>query len=57
MMCYADKTFCTYNIICKNSNTCNRILTEEIKQSAKKANLLISVFADFPECYTPWFIK
>lgn len=55
MMCYADKTFCTYNIICKNSNTCNRILTEEIKQAAKKANLLISVFADFPECYTPWF--
>jgi len=53
MICYKDKTFCPYFILCKNS--CDRALTIDVKEEAKKSNLPIAVFTDFPECFVRWF--
>jgi len=55
MICYKDKTFCTYNVICKNSFQCDRLLTKEIKEEAIKSGLPVAVYTDFPDCFVRWF--
>lgn len=51
MICYKDITFCSYWLDCKNSNTCKRVLTPEIKQSAIKSKLYICRYAEKPDCW------
>lgn len=55
MQCYKDKTFCGYGVICKNSGDCDKILTAKDREEARKMNLPIYVFSDFPDCYARWF--
>ena len=55
MMCYKDKTFCPYYLVCKNGHTCHRALTPEIRQQAEKEGLPIARYTDFPDCYIRWF--
>ena len=55
MICYKDKTFCSYNLICKNASECSRALTWEIKEAAIKSGLPVAVYTDFPDCFVRWF--
>ena len=55
MMCYKDRTYCMFWLICKNGNTCDRAFTDDVKQAAEKAGLPVSFFAEFPECFIRWF--
>ena len=54
MMCYKDKTFCTQST-CANWNTCDRALTDEVKEQADKwwgkPGAPIAIFTDKPNCY------
>jgi len=52
MMCYKDKTFCSFYSLCKDGYKCDRALTPSVKKGAVKAELLISQFTSFPECFT-----
>jgi hypothetical protein len=52
MMCYKDKTFCPYGLLCKKGYTCDRVLTEKIKEEANKVGLPIMVYDEFPDCFT-----
>ena len=51
MLCYMDKTFCGYYRTCSKGGSCHRALTEQVKESAKKAELNICVFMERPGCY------
>jgi len=59
MICYMDRTYCTFGLLCKSSSTCDRVLTEEITKSADewwgKEGAPICVFAEFPECFVRFF--
>ena len=57
MMCYRDKTFCTYYQICKNGYNCDRALTNKVKKEASEwmKNPPICVYSDFPECFIRFF--
>jgi hypothetical protein len=58
-MCYKDKVFCTFGILCKNSLSCDRVLTKEITQEAEvwwgKPGAPICVYSEFPECFIRFF--
>jgi len=49
MLCYRDMTFCPY-LECDDKE-CYRRLTKEVGAAAIKAGLLISQFAEKPECF------
>jgi hypothetical protein len=51
MICYKDRTYCAYFLLCKKGYICDRALTEDIKAAATEANLPISQFIGFPECF------
>ena len=51
MLCYKDKTFCNYYEDCKSGKDCKRALTDEVKEKAEIAKLLVCIFAEKPECY------
>jgi len=59
MICYQDRTFCQFNLLCKNSVNCDRVLTSEIKKDAEKwwgkENAPICVYAEFPPCFVRFF--
>ena len=49
MLCYKDKTFCQFYILCQNQ--CDRALTIDIKKEAAEFGLPICQFADIPDCF------
>jgi hypothetical protein len=53
MICYRDKTFCPYHLICKNGHNCENALTEQVKKDAEAwmQNAPIAVYAEFPKCF------
>ncbi len=59
MMCYKDRTFCTFGPLCKSSSTCDRVLTDKVKEDAKKwwgaDDAPICVYMEFPECFVRFF--
>ena len=55
MICYKDKTFCPYYLICKNGDNCDRALTQKIKENAKRLECQIARHDEFPECFIRWF--
>ena len=61
MMCYLDRTFCTFNILCQKASTCERVLTDKIKADADKwwgkEGAPICVYSEFPPCFVPFFSK
>lgn len=50
MICYRDMTFCPFYVECYDGKTCPRALTEEVAEAADKCGLLISMFAEPPDC-------
>jgi hypothetical protein len=54
MMSYRDMTYCGFHEVCKSGVGCPRALTENIKESAKKAEMYISQFVNPPKhCFIP----
>lgn len=59
MLCYQDRTFCSFYKKCKEGNNCAIALTKEIFKCAKKwsnevvktDDVLICQFVDKPECF------
>jgi hypothetical protein len=50
MMCYQDRTFCPF--LCCAHEDCGRRLTQEIRDRAARAQMMISQFGEHPDCYT-----
>lgn len=51
MICYKDRTYCGFYMLCKNGYKCDRALTTEVIKDAKKGNLLICQYTEFPDCF------
>jgi len=51
MICYQDRTFCSFWQLCKSGHTCDRALTEDVRRRAAKKRLPISQWMEFPECF------
>ena len=58
MICYQDKTFCSFWKDCKDGNICDRAFIDTIRERAKKWSeqytpdeLLVCFFMDKPECF------
>lgn len=55
MMCYRDRTYCTFYETCKDGDGCDRALTPEVVSDAKKwwgnDNAPIAYYGDKPECH------
>lgn len=56
MICYKDKTFCSFYETCAKQNDCSRPLTAQVKDDAVKwwggEGAPIAVFADKPQCHS-----
>ena len=55
-MCYRDTTFCPFYTKCKYGDKCNRKLSSEVKEGAKKWWGLedeppICIYLEEPDCY------
>jgi len=58
MICYQDKTFCSFYMICKHGHTCDRALTPDVIDKARKwwgGDAPIAVYDEFPDCFVRWF--
>jgi hypothetical protein len=59
MICYKDKTFCTFHLLCKNGSGCDRALTPKVIKDAKmwwgKDLAPIAQYKDPPECFVRFF--
>lgn len=51
MLCYQDRTFCSYYQECVKGKECSRALTEEVERAAARQNLLICKWSVEPECF------
>ena len=55
MICYRDKTFCTFYTDCAKGSTCNAALTPQVENEAKQwwggEGYPICVHGEQPECY------
>lgn len=58
MICYMDKTFCSYAETCSYARSCHRALTPEVQAAADKwwegcsGNAPICLFVDKPQCHS-----
>lgn len=64
MLCFRDKTFCTYYKDCVDQFDCGRALTQQVKDDAerwgltlKMKNAPICMYTDKPECYNKVLTK
>ena len=57
MLNYKDMTFCPYWKDCRDARECHRPLTKDVEAKAKQADMLISVFAEKPDCHRPKYNK
>ena len=55
MICYKDKTFCTFHKECKEGKECGRALTPEVKRVAREwwgnEKAPIAMFSEKPNCF------
>ena len=51
MLCYRDKTFCSFYQDCQHGNKCGDALTPEKIEDAKTINLPVCQYRDKPECF------
>jgi hypothetical protein len=50
MIYYTGRSYCQHYKICKHGETCDRALTDKVKEGAKKVNLPFSIIVN-PECF------
>jgi hypothetical protein len=51
MICYKDKTFCSYFQDCAHRKECKDKLTHGVKSAAERTGLLISQWSEKPGCW------
>jgi hypothetical protein len=51
MICYLDRTFCSYHEDCSEGISCPRAYTSEIHRKAQEEKLLVSLYGAKPECF------
>ncbi len=51
MLCYLDRTFCTYHPACKHGETCSVALTEVVRLAAASFGLPIAQYVEPPNCF------
>ena len=51
MLCYKDREFCTFWRECKHGASCDRALTPQVSENAKKAGLYIAVGMEKRSCF------
>jgi len=51
MICYRDKTFCSFWETCEDGVTCHRALTKEVLIGAETEEYNICQFSLEPECW------
>ena len=51
MLCYKDKTFCTYYETCAASEECTRKATPELLDEALAFGLPVAVYGEKPSCF------
>ena len=51
MICYRDKTYCSYYKDCAHGDSCHRALTPEVVDAAERMELPICQFAERPKCF------
>lgn len=51
MICYKDRTYCSFYKVCNDGDACLRALTPEVDKAAKEFGLPISYFVEKPTCY------
>ena len=53
MLCYKDRTFCSYWLSCKDGYVCDRALTPKVQEEAEKwmVNPPICIYAEKPDCF------
>ena len=51
MLCYKDRTYCPFHLLCKKGYTCKRALTDKVRRGAIDAKLPVSQFVEFPDCF------
>lgn len=51
MICYRDKTYCSYYTDCAKGDNCRCALTPEIVEVAERIKLPICQFAERPKCF------
>ena len=54
-LCYKDKTFCPFWMLCKQGHGCSRACTEQLAKDAEEFGLPIAVYSEFPECFIAFF--
>ncbi len=59
MICYKDRIWCPYYLLCKNGHTCDRALTPQVQKEAEKwwggENAPIDMYGSFPDCFIRFF--
>lgn len=51
MICYKDRTFCSFYHLCRDGYLCPRAFTEGEKKRSIVLGLPVSLFMDKPECF------
>jgi len=51
MLCFRDRTYCSYYKNCKDGMFCKRALTQDVKVVAEKVNIPICQFLEKPDCF------
>lgn len=51
MICYKDKTFCSFFKECSKGHDCHRALTIDVINNALKSNLPVCEFSNKPDCF------
>lgn len=51
MLCYRDRTFCSFYTGCRHGADCSSALTEAVQKKADDAGLWICQYADKPNCW------
>ena len=61
MICYRDKTFCSFYVECDKGDICHRALTLSVKKSANewwgKDEAPICLYVNIPNCFVELKIK
>ena len=59
MICYKDRVFCPYYLLCKHGHGCEKALTPEVEKAAEKwwgsPEAPIDMYGSFPSCFIPFF--
>ncbi len=59
MICYKDKIWCPYWMLCKNGHGCDRAYTPDVQKAAEQwwggKNAPVQMYGSFPDCFVPFF--